>query len=99
MKIEISEKGINYFINEIGTEEGSKVRFYTQIYGTSPIQPGYALAFTLDDDLSNAAVHTVEKGITFFIGEADLWFFNGHDLFIDYNETNDELEYNYVKPQ
>ncbi len=98
MKIEISEKALNCFKEEVGLEEGQKVKFYTQIYGTSPIQSGYALAFTVDDDLSNAAVHILLEGITFFIEDADLWFFNGHDLYIDYNDNNNEIEYKYVKP-
>ncbi|HFK1549111.1 MULTISPECIES: HesB/YadR/YfhF family protein [Bacillus cereus group] len=98
MKIEISERALHWFKEEVGFEKGYKVRFYIQIYGTSPIQEGFALAFTIDDDSRDAAVHTVSDGITFFIEESDLWFFNGHNLYVEYNEANDELEYKYIKP-
>lgn len=98
MKIEVSEKALHWFKEEVGLENGKKVRFYSKIYGTSPVQEGYALAFTIDNDSSDAAVHVVSDGITFFVGESDLWFFNGHDLHIEYNEGMDEVEYKYIKP-
>ncbi|WP_315970018.1 HesB/YadR/YfhF family protein [Bacillus massilinigeriensis] len=97
MKIEISDRALQWFKEEVGLEKGNKVRFYTQIYGTSPIQEGYALAFTIDNDSRNAAVSTVLDDITFFIEESDLWFFNGHDLYVEYNDANDEVEYKYIK--
>ncbi len=46
MKIEVSEKALRWFKEEVGLEKGKKVRFYTKIYGTSPVQEGYSLAFT-----------------------------------------------------
>jgi len=95
MKIEISGRALQWFKEEVGLDDGSKVRFYTKIYGTSPVQEGYALAFTIDYDSRDAAVHSVLDGITFFIGESDVWFFNGHDLFVEYNEKSDEVEFKY----
>ncbi|WP_080844092.1 HesB/YadR/YfhF family protein [Cytobacillus gottheilii] len=96
MKIQISERALHWFKDEVGLEAGKKVRFYSQIYGTSPVQEGYALAFTIDSDSRNAVVETEADGITFFIEDADLWFFNGHDLHVDYNEKTDEVEYDYI---
>lgn len=98
MKIVISEKALQWFKEEVGLESGNKVRFFTKIYGTSPVQEGYSLAFTIDNEPGNAAVETVSDGITFFIEESDLWFFDGHDLHIEYNEAIDEVEYKYIKP-
>lgn len=97
MKIDVSKEAIQWFKEEVGLEDGSAIRFYSQIYGTSPIQEGYALAFTIDNSLRDVAVQTVLDDITFYIEEADLWFFNGHDLSVEYNEVNDELEYKYIK--
>lgn len=95
MKIEISEQALDWFKAEVGLESGSKVRFFSQIYGTSPIREGYALAFTIDNDSRGAAVQTVADGITFFVNETDIWFFDGHDLYVEYNEAKDEVEYRY----
>ncbi|MGM8216606.1 HesB/YadR/YfhF family protein [Bacillaceae bacterium W0354] len=97
MKIEVSKEALQWFKQEVGLESGDKVRFFTKIYGTSPVQEGYALGFTIDQDLRHAAVNTVQDGITFFINETDEWFFNGHDLYVEYNESLDEVEYLYKK--
>jgi len=43
-------------------------------------------------------VKTEKEGLTFFIEGSDLWFFNGHDLFVDYNKQVDELEFSYSLP-
>ncbi|MEQ6390446.1 HesB/YadR/YfhF family protein [Bacillaceae bacterium S4-13-58] len=98
MKIEISEKALDWFKEEVGLEQGDKIHFYTQIYGTSPVREGYALAFTVDNDSRDAGVSTTKDGITFFINETDIWFFDGHDLYVEYNEAKDEVEYKYKKP-
>lgn len=97
MKISISQSAINWFKNEVGIKAGDKVKFYTQIYGNSPIQPGYSLAFTKDNTPIDKAVHTEAEGIEFYVEEVDLWFFNGHDLHVNYNEQLDELEFSYSK--
>ncbi|MBD8071561.1 HesB/YadR/YfhF family protein [Bacillus sp. PS06] len=98
MKIEISEGALHWFKEEVGLEAGKGVKFYPQAYGSSPVQESFSLAFTIDNDWREAAVHTNSGGITFFLEETDLWFFNGHDLYVDYDETKDELEYKYKKP-
>jgi len=98
MNIEISEKALEWFVEEVGLEVGNKVRFFTQIYGTSPLQEGYALAFTIDNSPRDVVVYTVSGEITFFVEETDLWFFNGHNLYVDYNADKDELEYKYLRP-
>lgn len=97
MKIEVSDEALHWFKEEVGLEEGNKVRFFSKIYGSSPVQEGFSLAFTIDNDSKNAAVQTESDGITFFVEEPDLWFFNGHDLFVSYNEALDEVEYKYNK--
>lgn len=97
MKIDISDKALQWFKEEVELEKGNKVRFFIQIYGTSPVQEGFSLAFTVDNDTRDAAVETIADGITFFVNESDLWFFNGHDLAVEYNESLDEVEYKYTK--
>ncbi len=98
MKIKISERALEWFKEEVGLEQGDKIRFYSQIYGTSPVREGYALAFTVDNDSKEAAVQTVADDITFYVNETDIWFFDGHDLYVEYNEGKDEVEYKYIKP-
>ncbi|WP_042355873.1 HesB/YadR/YfhF family protein [Bacillus rubiinfantis] len=97
MNISISDKAIKWFKEEVGLQDNGKIKFYSQIYGSSPVQENYALAFTVDNEPVDMVVHTMVDGITFYVESADLWFFNGHDLRVDYNETRDELEYSYTK--
>lgn len=98
MKIVVNERALQWFKEEVRLEAGDKVRFFTKIYGSSPVQEGYGLAFTIDNDSKDVAVQTVSDERTFYISESDLWFFDGHDLHVEYNETQDEVEYKYLKP-
>ena len=97
MKISISEAAVKWFKEEVGLGDRGKIKFYSQIYGTSPVQKNYALAFTVDNEPIDMAVKTEIDGVTFYIESSDLWFFNGHDLHVDYNEKKEELEYSYTK--
>ncbi|WP_042460218.1 HesB/YadR/YfhF family protein [Neobacillus dielmonensis] len=97
MEIVITEQALKWFKEDIGYKSGDKVRFFVKIYGSSPVQEGYSLAFAKDDPL-DIAVSVESEGILFFVEETDLWFFDGHDLHVNYDEQEDELEYNYIKP-
>lgn len=97
MKINISEQALRWFKEEVGLSDGGKIKFYSQIYGCSPVQENYSLAFTVDNEPLDMEVSTEIDGITFYVEGSDVWFFNGHDLHVDYNEKEDELEYRYTK--
>jgi uncharacterized protein YneR len=96
MKIDLSNTAIQWFKEEVDLKNGDKVRFYVKIYGSSPVQEGFSLAFTVDNEPIDIAVKTEKEGLTFFIEGSDLWFFNGHDLHVDYNKQIDELEFRYI---
>lgn len=97
LKIVISETAFRWFQEEMGLKTGDKVKFYTQIYGSSPVQKGFALGFARDNSPINPAVYVEKDGIGFYVEESDAWFFDGHDLHVDYNRNRDELEYQYIK--
>lgn len=96
MEIFISERASKWFKEELDLKQGDYVRFYTQFYGSSPVQETYSLGFTKDDPIDMAA-STVVEGMIFFVEESDLWYFAGHHLHVDYNEKTDEIEYQYIK--
>jgi uncharacterized protein YneR len=96
MKITISDQAVKWFKEEMDLTKGEHIKFYAQIYGSSPVQESYSLGFTKDDPI-DMIVNTEKEGIVFFIEESDLWYFNGHDLYVDYNEKIDEIEYSYTK--
>ena len=98
MKLTLSEKAIRWFKDEMGLTKGDTLKFFAQIYGSSPVQESYSLGFAKDFPIDIIASAEVE-GIVFYVEETDLWYFNGHDLHVDYNEKKDELEFQYNLPQ
>jgi uncharacterized protein YneR len=96
MNIYVSDSGLKWFKDEVGLGTGDSVKFYAMIYGSSPVQEGFALGFAIEDPI-DAVVRKEAEGILFFVEETDLWFFNGHDLHVDYNVEKDEIEYTYTK--
>lgn len=97
MDIVISKTALQWFKDEVELKTGDKVKFYPKVYGNSPVQEGFSLGFTVDNDPIEIITAFEAEGILFYIEERDLWFFNGHDLHVDYNEETDEVEYSYSK--
>ena len=96
MNITISQEAIQWFKEEMSLTNGDCLKFFAKIYGSSPVQDSYALGFAKEDPIDIVAKTEVD-GIIFFVEYTDLWFFNGHDLHVDYNEKIDELEFKYPK--
>jgi uncharacterized protein YneR len=96
MEIVISEAAIEWFKSSIGLRKGDHLRFYAQLYGSSPVQKGYTLGFAKEKPI-NIVASTEIEGIIFFVEEADLWYFDGHDLHVEYYKKEDDLEFKYVK--
>lgn len=97
MNITISQEAVNWFKEEMGLTEGDYLKFFAKIYGSSPVQDSYALGFAKEDPIDIIASTEIE-GMIFFVESTDLWFFDGHDLHVEYNEKIDELEFAYTKP-
>ncbi|GGH80898.1 uncharacterized protein YneR [Pullulanibacillus pueri] len=98
MKIVVSDQAFEWFKDEVGLETGDAVQFYSQIYGSSPVQEKFSLAFTVNNELTDVAAKTEKDGLSFFVKDNDVWFFDGHDLYIEYNQEHEEIEYKYIKP-
>lgn len=97
MDIVISKTALQWFKDEVELKTGDKVKFYPKIYGNSPVQEGFSLGFTVDNYPIEIITAYEAEGMLFYIEERDLWFFNGHDLHVNYNEQTDEVEYSYSK--
>ncbi|WP_428911090.1 HesB/YadR/YfhF family protein [Niallia sp. Krafla_26] len=97
MEISISPEAIHWFKEEMSLVKGDYLKFFAKIYGSSPVQDSYALGFAKEDPIDMIA-KTERDGIIFFVESTDLWFFDGHDLHVDFNDQIDELEFKYIKP-
>ena len=96
MNITIGSGAMNWFKEEIGLTKGDYLKFFPKIYGSSPVQDSYALGFAKEDPIDMVA-HTEVDKIIFFVESTDLWFFDSHDLHVEYNEKIEELEFKYTK--
>lgn len=97
MKIELTDQALKWFKENFGVKEDEYVKFFPQIYGSSPVQKNFALAFQkVDHPIGDGLVE--EKGnVRFLVEHDDMWFFDGHDLKIDYLEDEDEITFDYHK--
>lgn len=97
MKIEATDRALKWFKEDYGVREDEYVKFFPQIYGTSPVQKNFALGFLkVDNPIGDATVIEHDQ-VRFFVEHDDLWFFDGHDLSIDYLDDQDEVIFEYHK--
>ncbi|WP_071394885.1 HesB/YadR/YfhF family protein [Bacillus tuaregi] len=98
MQMVIHDTALKWFKEEMGLEAGEKVKFFAKIYGSSPVQENYTLGFTRDNEPIDVGVSVEKDGIVFYVEASDIWYFDGHDLHVHYNEAIDEVEFEYIKP-
>ena len=96
MKLVVTDAAVNWFREEVGLKEGDSVKFHGRYGGADPVQFGFSLMFTRNKPI-RAVASVRKRGVLLFIEENDLWFFDGHDLHVDYDEKLEELSYTYVK--
>ncbi|WHY59009.1 HesB/YadR/YfhF family protein [Peribacillus simplex] len=96
MKLTISDQAAKWYIDELGLQEGSHLRFYVRYGGHSTVQSGFSLGIMQEEPENAAAVTTINE-INFYVEEKDLWYFDGHDLLINFNEKLTEPEFHYEK--
>ncbi|WP_394232273.1 HesB/YadR/YfhF family protein [Niallia oryzisoli] len=96
MNITVSKEAFEWYVDEMDLKEGSFVRFYARYGGSSQIQKGFSLGISTEEP-DHIGTKTVMNGITFYIEEKDLWYFDGHDLHIEYNTALGEPEFQFSK--
>ncbi|MGG0413911.1 HesB/YadR/YfhF family protein [Peribacillus simplex] len=96
MKLTISDQAAKWYIDELGLQEGSHLRFYVRYGGHSTVQSGFSLGIMQEEPETAAAVTTMNE-IKFYVEEKDLWYFDDHDLLITFNEKLTEPEFHYEK--
>lgn len=94
MKIVISNQALQWFLDEMNVQPGDSIRFYARYGGSNPFHEGFSLGMSKDEPM-NPSVIAKHNDVTFFIEEDDVWFFNNHDLHVDFDQGTDELSYDY----
>jgi len=96
LNIKISNEAVDWYKEELTLSSGAYIRFFVRYGGHSNIQAGFSLGISQERPV-HPIVLTEQDGVTFFIEENDLWFFDGHDLIIGFNEKLGEPEFSYAK--
>jgi uncharacterized protein YneR len=97
MNILIDREAAIWYKEELGLTEGDFVRFFVRYGGCSTVQSGFSLGVAKEDETNDIAVKTIVNGITFYIDEKDVWYFDGHDLIVKFNSAFGEPEFEYNK--
>lgn len=98
MKIHITDDAAFWYKNEMLLNEGDYVRFFARYGGCSTVQQGFSLGISKEEPFQ-AGIQTTKDGITYYIEEKDLWYFDEHDLVVDFNRDANEPEYVYKEKQ
>lgn len=96
MEIIIQDQAFEWFKNEMDVEPGEAIRFYARYGGSSPFHEAFSLGMNRETP-HHIGVKTEVNGVTFYIEQDDLWFFNDHSLVVSVDEKRDELHYDYQK--
>ena len=96
MNIQISSEAAAWYKKELNLKTGDFVRFYVRYGGFSTVQKGFSLGISSDEP-NDIGTKTTEDGITFYIEEKDIWYFDEHDLFVTYNTKYEEPVLDYKK--
>ncbi|UXU82755.1 hypothetical protein MUA77_07940 [Mammaliicoccus sciuri] len=93
MNLEITEKAIEWFKDELEFNDDQALRFFVRYGGEFQLKQGFSPAFTVEElSSSEVGFKDAKNDIPFFIDEKDLWYFDDNDLVIDLND-NGEIKY------
>ncbi|MBU8878590.1 HesB/YadR/YfhF family protein [Bacillus sp. FJAT-29790] len=95
MKIHISDHAAAWYQDEMHLKSGGFIRFFARYGGCSAVQQGFSLGVSNEEPV-NAGTETVKNGITYYIEEKDLWYFDQHDLYVEFNEKAQEPVFQYT---
>lgn len=94
MNISIDEKAFSWFNQEFELSKPFSIRMFPQYGGFGVKHRGYSLAFSAEE--ATSAVFTKEiEGITFFVEDIDIWFFDETKTYLSINPT-DELKVTFM---
>ncbi|WP_059170651.1 HesB/YadR/YfhF family protein [Bacillus sp. FJAT-27445] len=95
MNLQVSNKAAQWYKDEFEASEGTHIRFFVRYGGFSQLQKGFSLGVDSEEPMDPAA-STESKGLIFYIEEKDLWYFDGKNVEIDFDEKLQEPVFHYV---
>nr|WP_068619140.1 MULTISPECIES: HesB/YadR/YfhF family protein [Paenibacillus] len=96
MMIHVTESAAKWYKKELELQEGQAVRFFARYSAGGHIHPGFSLGIGVENpDTPGCEIEA--EGIKFYMEEQDLWYLEGYDLKVTYDEALDDIAYEYVK--
>ncbi|WLR59861.1 HesB/YadR/YfhF family protein [Guptibacillus hwajinpoensis] len=92
MKMTITKPALNWFKREMDLEKGDNLRFFVRVGGCSTVQDGFSLGMTVEEP-TEPALTLEEEGITFFVEQKDIWFFEDQDFAVKFSRKKEEIEF------
>ena len=94
LNIMMTDEVFSWYKEELDLNEETSVRFFVRYGGIGGQIPGFSLGIS-EAEPDNMHTSTKMKGITFFIEEDDVWYFEGKDLIITFDEQLKEPRFTY----
>lgn len=95
MNLTVSEKAAKWYKEELHLDnELHSIRFFVRYGGVGGLLPGLSLGIKADTPSSPLDQDEV-LGLIFFIEDEDDWYFDGHDLFVGFDEMLGEPSFEY----
>jgi uncharacterized protein YneR len=96
MNIQINPEAAVWYKKEFNLKNGDFVRFFVRYGGCSTVQSGFSLGVS-DEEPVDMSVKADQDGITFYIEEKDIWYFDENDLIVDFESDLQEPVFRYEK--
>lgn len=94
MNIHVNDNAAAWYKEEMLLNTGDYVRFFARYGGCSTVQEGFSLGVSAESPYQ-IGFEVEKNGIHYYIEEKDLWYFDGKDLYIDFNEKANEPVFRY----
>lgn len=94
MNIIVNDRAAAWYKEEMLLNKGDYVRFFARYGGCSTVQQGFSLGVSSEVP-HQIGFEVVKEDIHYYIEEKDLWYFDGKDLYVDFNEQVNEPVFRY----
>lgn len=92
LNIEITDKAVEWFRQELDAQQGDNIQFFVKYGGSGDFQTGFSLGVQMKEP-EEIAVISEKAGMKFYIEGKDIWYFDNQDLLVDYDEETSEIKY------
>lgn len=98
MKINISDKAFDWYLDEMNLKPGEGIRFIGKVYGKTAVHEGMSLGIQKRVGLPESTSAMTERdGRYFWVGADDGWFFADYDLDVQWDDKFEEPRYDFTK--